>query len=85
MQTTLDLQTPHERLRKLTRWQLRYMGYLARTGGATDHQAAKDLRRPLSSINSTRNALREYVEDSGKKHKSPKEYGGKPVTVWRLK
>lgn len=49
--------------------------------GCTDHAAAARTRLPLSSINSLRNALGDFVCNSGTWGQSP---FGKPVIIWSL-
>lgn len=59
----------------------RYLEYLGLIGSATDRQAAEYLGVPLSSICSTRGALRDRVEPVGK---AMAEFGV-PNTLWALR
>jgi hypothetical protein len=63
------------------RLQERYLEYLRLMGSSSDHQAAAWLRCPLSSVNSTRGAVKDQVVAVGKT-KGPY---GTPVTLFALR
>ena len=67
---------------ELSRLQSEYLVVLKKYGGLTDHDAARYLGRPLSSINARRNECQQLglVEDSGRVQRSP---FGRLATVWR--
>lgn len=68
---------------KLGNAQAQYVRYMRHCGpiGSTDHEAAEQLGRPLSSICARRNEMmkRGYIRDSGARR--PTRYGGRAV-VW---
>ena len=94
-QTPYGNQPPHrsgsETSRQAAEAQLPHLGRLQRAyyealykagrAGLTDHDAARILGRPLSSINARRNELRllGLVKDSGRTRLSPHKIG---ATVW---
>ena len=81
--STTSRQAAVDQLPHLGRLQRAYYEVLREAGrrGATDHEAATALGRPLSSINARRNELRQLglVADSGRRRVS--SYG-KQAVVW---
>lgn len=75
-------QAAHQAAEKRGRKTLEYLELLAKVGeaGVTDHDAARMLGVPLSSINSIRNGCGELVAPSDREGLSPYK---RKVTCWK--
>lgn len=72
-----------EQVPQLSRLQAEYLAALRQYGGLTDHDAARYLGRPLSSVNARRNECQQLgkVRASTRTAMSP---FGRQATVWEI-